>query len=334
MAQILIKHGVQANVSSMTLAIGEFALAIDTGNVYIGTSLGKVLVNIPGGVSDKAKQLETERNFSITGDGTAVPMPFNGTQNVPLAFVLATIAGLTAGTYPKVTINSKGQVISGGNLTVTDIPTLTLSKISDAGTAASKNTGIASGQIPILNASGKLDDSIIPALSINDIFVVSNQAAMLALTAETGDMAVRTDLNQTYVLQKPPASTLTNWIVLPTPTGAITSINGKSGTTITLTPSDIGAEPVISIKNTAFNVPFESTIANIKMDGIQNLGALGTVPRADHIHPSDTTKASSANPAFTGVPIAPTATLHTNTTQIATTAFVINELAIIDGGTF
>lgn len=34
-----------------------------------------------------------------------------------------------------------------------------------------------------------------------------------------------------------------------------------------------------------------------------------------------------ASPTFTGVPAAPTAALHTNTTQLATTAFVINEIA-------
>ena len=40
------------------------------------------------------------------------------------------------------------------------------------------------------------------------------------------------------------------------------------------------------------------------------------------------------NPAFTGVPTAPTATTGTNTTQVATTAFVTSAIATIDGGTF
>ena len=38
--------------------------------------------------------------------------------------------------------------------------------------------------------------------------------------------------------------------------------------------------------------------------------------------------------ALTGVPIAPTAASSTNTTQIATTAFVLSEIAVIDGGDF
>lgn len=39
------------------------------------------------------------------------------------------------------------------------------------------------------------------------------------------------------------------------------------------------------------------------------------------------TKAPSANPTFTGIPVAPTATSGTNTTQLSTTAFVQNELS-------
>jgi len=39
------------------------------------------------------------------------------------------------------------------------------------------------------------------------------------------------------------------------------------------------------------------------------------------------------NPAFTGIPTAPTAPLGTNTTQIATTDFVLNEIATIPSAT-
>jgi hypothetical protein len=38
--------------------------------------------------------------------------------------------------------------------------------------------------------------------------------------------------------------------------------------------------------------------------------------------------------ALTGEPIAPTATASTNTTQIATTAFVQTAVSVIDGGEF
>jgi hypothetical protein len=40
------------------------------------------------------------------------------------------------------------------------------------------------------------------------------------------------------------------------------------------------------------------------------------------VHPTDTSRAPLASPSLTGTPLAPTATAGTNTTQIATTAFV------------
>jgi hypothetical protein len=69
---------------------------------------------------------------------------------------------ITPNTYTKVTINSQGKVISGSVLIADDIPNITLNKISDAGTAASKNVGILAGNVPIVNDNGKLDSSIIP----------------------------------------------------------------------------------------------------------------------------------------------------------------------------
>lgn len=51
---------------------------------------------------------------------------------------------------------------------------------------------------------------------------VSTQAAMLALAAKVGDLALRTDTNLTYVLTGFPASTLGNW----------TPVAVTSGTTI------------------------------------------------------------------------------------------------------
>ncbi len=64
-----------------------------------------------------------------------------------------------------------------------------------------------------------------------------------------------------------------------------------------------------------------------KMNGTATVGTEMAFARGDHIHPSDTSKADLASPTFTGTPAAPTATKGTNTTQIATTAFVQTGLA-------
>lgn len=58
------------------------------------------------------------------------------------------------------------------------------------------------------------------------------------------------------------------------------------------------------------------------MDGTTSVGTSAKYAREDHRHPTDTTRAPLASPALTGTPTAPTAGASTNTTQIATTAFV------------
>lgn len=91
-----------------------------------------------------------------------------------------------------------------------------------------------------LDGSGKLLTSILPAIAITDIFVINNQSAMLALTAEIGDVAVRTDLNKSFILKAFPASTLSNWQELLTPTDTILSVNGQTGIVV-LNTDDIVA---------------------------------------------------------------------------------------------
>jgi len=66
--------------------------------------------------------------------------------------------------------------------------------------------------------------------------------------------------------------------------------------------------------------------ANPVVDGVASPGTSQNFARADHIHPTDTSRAPLASPAFTGTPTAPTAASGTNTTQIATTEFVSNAI--------
>lgn len=70
--------------------------------------------------------------------------------------------------------------------------------------------GQAAGDYAILDSNGKLDASVIPAVAITDTYVVATESAMLALNAQKGDIAIRSDLNKSFVLQVTPASTLAN----------------------------------------------------------------------------------------------------------------------------
>lgn len=111
------------------------------------------------------------------------------------------------------------------------------------GTASSANTGTGSGNVPVLDASGKLATSTLPSIAITDTFVVANQTAMLALTAQTGDVAIRTDLSKTFILSGTNATLLADWKELSTPTDAVTSVNGLTGA-VSLTASSVGASAI------------------------------------------------------------------------------------------
>lgn len=110
-------------------------------------------------------------------------------------------------------------------------------------------------------------------------------------------------------------------------TGQTTYTNGQlligNSTGNTLTKSTLTAGTGISITNGTGSI----TIAGTGPDTFPAVGiaySTGTAWGASYSTTgSGTTLALSANPALTGVPTAPTATAGTNTTQLATTAFVI-----------
>lgn len=83
----------------------------------------------------------------------------------------------------------------------------------------------------------KINPVYMDDLFVTDIFVVENQSAMLALDAQRGDFAVRTDVGKTFVLKQSPATTLANWVELQT-TSDVVSVNGKTGA-VTIEISDL-----------------------------------------------------------------------------------------------
>ena len=121
------------------------------------------------------------------------------------------------------------------------------------GAAAGLDTGTAAGNIPVLNGSGKLPDSVIPTLAIGELVgTVDTQAELVTLSAaQKGDIAkVTADpvannngvywLNGTY-------SDLSAWIQIVGP-GSVISVNGQSGVVV-LTAADVGAVPTTRTVN-------------------------------------------------------------------------------------
>lgn len=103
-----------------------------------------------------ADKLKTARTIALSG-GVAGSATFDGSGNISITTTLA--------------------------IAEKDVPTLPLAKIRDAGTAASRNIGTTAGQVPVLDASGKLNTSVLPELK-NVVLSVNGKVGVVTLTTD------------------------------------------------------------------------------------------------------------------------------------------------------
>lgn len=118
--------------------------------------------------------------------------------------------------------------LSLGTASLADVEDLPLS--DDAIAALATKADLVGGVVP---------SAQLPSVNLVDVFTVASQAAMLALSAGPGDMAVRTDTNTVYVLAEAPAATLANWKG-PLTLGGVTTVAGKAGPAVSLVKGDVG----------------------------------------------------------------------------------------------
>ena len=79
-------------------------------------------------------------------------------------------------------------------------------------TAINDSIGAANGIAP-LDAAGKLATQYLPAMAIGETFTVASEAEMLSLTAQTGDVAVVTDIGNFRLAANDP-TIASNWVKL------------------------------------------------------------------------------------------------------------------------
>lgn len=93
---------------------------------------------------------------------------------------------------------------------------------------------------------GKVPTSQIPAVALTKPRQVVSRAAMLALDAQEGDVAIITTGPDkgSYMLGTGPKTVFSSWLELATSQDApVASVNGQTGTVV-LAPGDVGAAPV------------------------------------------------------------------------------------------
>lgn len=193
----------------------------------------------------------------------------------PLAANLTTLAGVASSTIGRTILAAADAAavktaltlvkadVGLGNVPNTDATaranhTGTQAATTITGLAAVATTGSASDI-----TTGTLPSSVMPPLAINETFTAATQAAMLALTAQRGDMAIRTDLGgKFYILTTDSPTTLADWKPVVS-SSDVTSVAGRTGV-VTLTSADVGLgnvdntsdvnKPVSTAQSTADNL--------------------------------------------------------------------------------
>jgi len=116
-------------------------------------------------------------------------------------------------------------------------------------TAAFRAAGNNAGQLPILDAQGKLAISTLPGLAITDTHVVADETAMLGLTGvQVGDVAIVTSTSKTYILAVEDPTDVNHWKEILTPIA--TAIEGLSSAVTTFVD---GVSSTLEAQLTSYN---------------------------------------------------------------------------------
>ena len=234
--------GVITNVEPAT---PHHADIIGTVGIVGAVGIGSILVNIDRhlrleGLSDvNGTALSTDGQIPVWNNTTGY---FDFTENI-----LDRVEGPASATNNDIAVFdlTTGKLIKDGGATIAQVRdrlthtgTQASTTISDFSTAADARIAAAAGVSIASLSGGKVPTSQLPALALTDVFTVASQVAQLALTAEEGDVAIRTDLNKSYIHNGGVSGTMTDWSELLTPTDTVLSVNGETGA-VTLTTDDI-----------------------------------------------------------------------------------------------
>ena len=136
------------------------------------------------------------------------------------------------------------------------------------------------------NFTGTIPTSALPSLATVETYTVASQAAMLATGAQRGDLAIRTDIDETYILSGNDPAVLGNWTQLLTDGGNVRltgdqSIGGiKTFTSAPVVPDaswtiakTSGLQAALDLKAPLANPTFTGTVSGITkaMVGLGNV---------------------------------------------------------------
>jgi hypothetical protein len=234
-----------AKIADGTIVAGDIADGAVTSAKILDGTIVDADVNAAAGIAYSKLSLGGTITSADLVDGTIVNTDISGTANIALS-KLATDPLARAnhtGTQAASTISDFDTQVRTSRLDQMAAPTASvalnaqkITGLADPTSAQDAVTlnyitsqkGVANG-LAELDGSGLVPTHHLPALAITTTQVVTSQTAMLALTAQIGDVAVRTDVNKSFILTATPATTLGNWQELLTPTDSVLSVDGSTG---------------------------------------------------------------------------------------------------------
>lgn len=204
----------------------------------------------------KITYLSLGGGLSITG--TSLSVTAGGTGTVTSVNITPPAAGITVSGGPitssgSITLALANDLAAVEGLTTTGIVRRTGANTWSAGTLVNLATEV-TGSLPYASLSGAPNLALkadlvggviptgqLPALAVTEFLgTVANQTALLALTGQRGDWAIRTDTGTTWVLITDGGSLIGHWQQLSYPAAPVTSVNGQAGVVV-LGPGDVGA---------------------------------------------------------------------------------------------
>ncbi|NBV28973.1 hypothetical protein EBS02_08175, partial [bacterium] len=219
---------------------------INSSGVSTVTSLNATNINASGivtatsgfvgnltGLASSATQLQTSRDFSISGDATASPISFDGTSNVGLALTLANTT-VTPGSYGSstevatFTVDSKGRLTAAGTASVGTALTV-------AGDSGSENISLLSETLTISGGTNLTSSAASNTVTVNldDNISLTSVVASGVVTATSGFVG-----NVTGNINSSGVSTVTNlniggYVSIGNTTGAANQIIASTGVGVT-----------------------------------------------------------------------------------------------------
>ena len=307
---------------------GMSVTAINTASTIVSRdTLGNFNANIITasliGNSSTATRLSIAKSITINGDADGT-ITFDGSDNVILPLVLSTITA--AGTYKSVTVDTKGRVTSGTNPT-----TLSLYGITDAAPLSHvTSTGSSHTYInqAVLSTSSPTFVTVTAALS-------GNATTSTKLSTPRTINGVNFDGSSPIIITADPNAhthLITDLPAYPTtlPASSASSLVITTGLGFTpynaTNPSNYinsGGAPVQTVSGRAGTVVLTST--DVGLANVNNTSDVNKPVSTIQLVALNL-KADLITPTFTGIPKSPTAAVNVNTTQIATTAFVLGQV--------